>query len=159
MKVEALNPFADAAVYVLGEVIPDAQIKRGTLSLREDPHVTSGVSTIIGISGRLRGHVIQDMNRATAIRIASTMNEEELIGLDNTVRATISELANMIAGHATIRLVEAGYLCDITPPAFLIGENSQVFAHKNTKHLIIPLETRCGEITVSIAVEDTKNGR
>lgn len=158
MKVETLNPFAEAAYYVLTQVIADERIARGALSLRDDPHVMSGVSTIIGVSGRLRGHIIQDMSRQTAIAIASAMNEEELPGLNNTVRATISELANMIAGNATIRLCEAGFACDITPPAFIVGENSEVYSHKSVKHLIIPFHTKCGEITVSIAVEETRNG-
>lgn len=154
MKVEYINPFSVAAHSVLTTVLEDKEIKRGQLAVSDDPHVIQGVSTVIGVSGALRGHVIFDMTKKTALAAASVMNGEEMMGLDNVTRSTINELANMVAGNAAAKLSEAGYVCDITPPTFIIGEKSEVYAHKGMKHLVVPFETKCGAITISVALSE-----
>lgn len=154
MKADFLNPFVDGATYVMKQVLSDGGIKRGTLSLRSDPVVSSGVATLVGISGRLEGHVIFDMDRKTAMAISSVMNGEEMPGVNNIVRSTINEMANMIAGNATTRLADAGYACNITPPTFIVGSQSEIYAHKGAQHLVVPLETACGTVVVSLALAE-----
>jgi chemotaxis protein CheX len=154
MKVEYINPFSVAAHSVLTTVLEDNEIKRGQLAVSNDPHVIQGVSTVVGVSGALMGHVIFDMTKKTALAVASTMNGEPMVGLDNITRSTINELANMVAGNAAAKLSEAGYVCDITPPTFIIGEKSEVYAHKGMKHLVVPFETKCGQITISVALSE-----
>ncbi|RMH54083.1 MAG: hypothetical protein D6679_14295 [Candidatus Hydrogenedentota bacterium] len=97
MKSEFINPFTEAAFYVLSEVL-GSKPTRGSLDLRADPHVSRGVASIVGVTGQLRGHVIYDMEKKTAIEIASVMNGEKMFGVDNIVRSTINELANMDNG-------------------------------------------------------------
>jgi chemotaxis protein CheX len=154
MKVEYINPFSVAAHSVLTTVLEDKEIKRGQLAVSDDPHVIQGVSTVVGVSGALQGHVIFDMTKKTALAVASAMNGEPMVGLDNITRSTINELANMVAGNAAAKLSEAGYVCDITPPTFIIGEKSEVYAHKGMKHLVVPFETKCGTITISVALSE-----
>ncbi len=154
MKAEYLNPFAEAASFVLKQVIDDNTIARGTLEAKDDPHISRGVSSMVGITGQLRGHVIYDMDKKTALAIASAMNGEPMVGMDNIVRSTINELANMITGHAASKLLALGYRCDITPPTFIVGDRSELYAHKSMKHLIVPLITRCGQLTLSLALVD-----
>lgn len=154
MKVEHINPFTEAAFYVLSEVICDDGVKRGSLSVSTEPLISTGISIIIGLIGDLQGHIIYDIDKKTAVKIASEMNGEPISGLNDLVRSTISELANMISGNATAQLSGAGYRCDITPPTFVVGVNSEVYAHKEMQHLVIPLETKCGRITISLAVTE-----
>lgn len=154
MKVEYLNPFTEAAFYVLSEVIFDDDIQRGELSIRKDPMVSTGVSTVIGLTGDLQGHVVYDMDRKTAIAIATEMNGEPMPGLNDLVRSTINELANMISGNATAKLSENGYNCDITPPTFIVGVDSELYAHKGMQHIVIPLKSKCGTIILSLAVSE-----
>lgn len=154
MKADFINPFTLAAFHVLGMSIGEEGLVRGKLGLSKDPHISRGVATIVGLSGRLRGHVIYDMDRKTAIKIASVMNGEELSGLDSIVRSTINELANMITGNAAGKLNDAGYVCDITPPTFLVGDQAEIYAHKGVSHLIVPIETSCGLLTVSVALQE-----
>lgn len=154
MKVDYLNPFVEATIYVVTQCVANADIRRGQLNLRQDPHLSAGISTYVGLTGQLRGRVIYDMSKQTAINIATVMNDEPQVGMNNMVRSTINELANMITGNAAIRLSEAGFKVDITPPTFIVGQNTEVYSYRSMGHLIIPIETRCGEITLSISVTD-----
>lgn len=154
MKVEYINPFTEAAFYVLKEVLNDGSIVRGKLQIRNDPLISNGIATIIGIVGGLKGHVVYDMDKPTACKIASIMNGEELAGIDNMVRSTINEVANMISGNAVTKLAAAGFSCDITPPTFVIGVQTEVYAFKNVNHLLVPLETAHGRFNISLAIEE-----
>lgn len=154
MKAEHLNPFTEAAAYVLKEVLSDLEISRGALEVKQGPMITRGVATLIGITGQLRGHVIYDMDRKTALDLASAMNGEKLAGMNALVRSTINELANMISGNAASRLAGAGYRCDITPPTFIVGEQSEIFAFKGVQHLIVPIETPFGRVSISLAIQE-----
>lgn len=152
MKAELLSPFADAAYYVLKQTIGDEALARGTLSLRESPHISNGIATLVGLTGDLRGHLVLDMDRRTAVAVASRMVGETLPGLDSLARSAISELTNMIGGQATMRLADQGVRCDLTPPTCIIGNDTTVFAHDDVKNLVLPLGTSCGEIRVSLAI-------
>lgn len=153
MKAEWVNPFTEAAFLVIGQVV-GGEARRGEIRGQEDPVITSGVATVIGVTGALAGHVVYDMDRKTAIEIASVMNGEPMPGISNMVRSTINELSNMITGNAAAGLAEAGFSCQITPPTFILGDSSEVYAFQGARHLVVPIETRCGKVTLSIALEE-----
>ncbi|MEK8023598.1 MAG: chemotaxis protein CheX [Candidatus Hydrogenedentota bacterium] len=154
MKVQNVAPFVDAAAYVLEQCIPDARIRRGELKFSTDPHISAGITTFIGLTGTLRGRVVYDMSKQTAISIASEMNNEKQVGMNTLVRSTISELANMMTGNAATRLNQSGQDVDITPPTFIIGTETEVYSYKSMGHLIVPIETRCGLLILSLSVTD-----
>ncbi|MEK8022651.1 MAG: chemotaxis protein CheX [Candidatus Hydrogenedentota bacterium] len=154
MKADYLNPFTESAVSVISQLLDDQGISRGLLQVRDDPVVSSGVATMIGINGRLLGHVVYDMDRGTAIQIATVMNGEDMPGINSLVRSTINELANMISGNAMIMLESKGFHCNITPPTFMMGERSEIYAAKGSRHLIVPFDTKCGRVTLSLSLSE-----
>lgn len=156
--VRLIGPFAEAAFYVLQEVLSDPGLARENLGLKDNPHISHGVAAIIGLAGAVRGHVVFDMDKRTALEIASIMNGERMIGLDNYVRSTINELCNMIAGHAASKLTSVGLSCEITPPTFVVGENAEVYAHRGIDHLIVPFRTKAGPFTISVAIVEVRDG-
>lgn len=155
MKEHLLEPFADSTVNVLRRTLADETISRSAFESLNGPHVSHGMAVIIGISGTLQGHIIFDLDGKTATAMASVMNEETLSESDDIVHSTISELANMIVGHATSILSANGYRCDISPPTFVIGPQARVLAHRDAPHSAVAINTRCGTVTISIAlIED-----
>lgn len=153
MKAELMNPFTEAAFYVIKECLFDEDLKRGQLGVQMGSILSSGMTTVIGIVGELEGHVLYDMTKGTAFKIAGEMNGgEEFAGIDSIVRSTINELANMISGNAAANLSEKGYNCDISPPTMVIGKNSEVFSHKADTRLTLPIQTKCGEVILALAI-------
>jgi chemotaxis protein CheX len=152
MRVEYINPFVEAAFNVLKEVL-ESGIRRGDLYLKAASQPILGVATFIGLAGDVEGRVLFDMDRTTALAIASRMNGEEITTMDELARATITELANMITGQAVTRLFDLGFKFDITPPAIFTGDNMQV-SDSGVEALIVPVDTDLGKIEINVAIRE-----
>jgi len=152
MRVEYINPFVEASFNVLKEVL-QSDIGRGELYLKAVSQPILGVATIIGLAGDVEGRVLFDMDKNTALAIASRMNGEELGQLDELAKATITELANMITGQAVTKLFDLGFKFDLTPPAIFTGENMQV-TDSGVEALIVPIDTEMGKIEINVAVRE-----
>ena len=152
MRVEYINPFVESAYNVLSEVLGET-VKRGELYLKATSQPVLGVAAIIGLTGDVEGRVLLDMSLETALKIASTMNEEKFAEFDMMAKATIAELANMIAGQAVTKLHGIGYNFDVTPPSLITGDN-MVVTDSGVEALIVPLELPEGQLEINVAVRE-----
>ena len=152
MRVEYINPFVEAAFSVLRQVL-NAEITRGDLYLKSTSQPVMGVAAIVGLAGDVEGRVLFDMSKATAIGIASAMNDEEMTTLDELGKATITELANMITAQAVTKLHELGFKFDLTPPAIFTGDNMEV-SNTDVEALIVPVNLAQGKIEINVAVRE-----
>jgi chemotaxis protein CheX len=156
MRVEYINPFVESAYNVLTEVL-HGEVKRGELYLKSTSMPVLGVAAIIGLAGDVEGRVLFDMERDTAIQIASTMLQDmdmdPVSELDDMGRATITELANMITGQAVTKLHNLGFTFDVTPPAIFTGENMEI-SNSNVEALIVPMELSQGKVEINVAVRE-----
>ncbi|MDR1126594.1 MAG: chemotaxis protein CheX [Treponema sp.] len=145
MRVEYINPFVEAAFNVLKEVLnmmggPEITVRRGDLYLKSSNMSIMGVAALVGLAGDVEGRVLFDMSKSTALFVAGSMNGEEFATIDEMVKATITELANMITAQAVTKLHDLGFKFDLTPPALFTGENMEVSNNLNVEALIVPME-------------------
>ena len=152
MRVEYINPFVEAAYNIMREVL-QTDIVRKELYLKKSSQPVMGVATLVGLAGDVEGRVLIDMNRQTAINIASTMNGEELTELDELAKATIMELANMITARAVTKLFNLGFKFDLTPPSIITGDNMQL-SNADVEALIVPLEMPQGLVEINVAIRE-----
>jgi chemotaxis protein CheX len=152
MRVEYINPFVEAAYNILNEVL-GTEIIRGNLFLKSSSRSVMGVAAIVGLAGEVEGRVLFDMKKETALKIASVMNMEELTQIDDLVKATITELANMITAQAVTKLHELGFRFDLTPPALITGENMEV-SDQEVEALIVPMECEHGNLEINVAIRE-----
>lgn len=152
MRVEYINPFSEAAYVVLSEVLA-GETKRGDLYLKYTCMPVMGVAAIVGLAGDVEGRVVFDMTLDTALKIASSMNEEKLAAFDELARATITELANLITAKAVTTLHELGFKFDLTPPALFTGDNMEI-SSSDIEALIVPMETPQGKVEINVAIRD-----
>ncbi len=152
MRVEYINPFVESSFNVLREVL-QSDVKRGELYLKSTSIPVMGVAAIVGLAGDVEGRVLFDMDKPTALRVASVMNGENLPELDDLVKATITELANMITAQAVTKLHELGFRFDLTPPAIFTGENMEVH-DQDVEALIVPMEVPQGRIEINVAIRE-----
>ncbi len=152
MRIEYINPFVEAAFNVLKEVL-DSEIERGELYLKSTSQPILGVATIVGLAGDVEGRVLFDMTKETALAVASKMNMEEFDKINDMVKATINELANMITAQAVTKLHELGFQFDLTPPSIITGENMEV-SDAGVEALIVPVELPQGKIEINVAVRE-----
>lgn len=152
MRVEYINPFLEAANSILTEVL-QSPIRRGEINLKSTATPVLGVAAFVGLAGDVEGRVLFDMSRITALKIASTMNGEQMIHIDEMVKSTISELANMIVGSAVTRLQETGFNFDLTPPAIIVGDNMEITSQR-MEALVVPMVTPQGVVEINVAVRE-----
>lgn len=152
MRVEYINPFTEAAYNILTQVL-DGEVKRGDLYLKSNCMPVKGVAAIVGLAGDVEGRVVFDMTAETALKVASTMNSEKLTEFDELVRATITELANLITAQAVTKLHDLGFRFDLTPPAIVTGENMEI-SNTDMEALIVPMEVQEGMIEINVAIRD-----
>ncbi len=152
MRVDYINPFVEAAFSVVEEVL-STKVERGKIYLKGETQAIMGLATIVGLAGGVEGRVILDMDIPTALRIASIMNGEELNEVDDLVKATLTELANVVTGVAVTELHEKGFRFDLTPPAVITGENMKVH-DIGIEALVVPMTLPFGEIEVNVAIKE-----
>lgn len=152
MRIEYINPFVESAFNVLKEVL-NVEVKRGELYLKSTSQPILGVATIVGLAGDVEGRVLFDMKKETALGVASAMNMEEFSEINDMVKATINELANMITAQAVTKLHELGFKFDLTPPSIITGENMEV-TDAGVEALIVPVELPQGKIEINVAVRE-----
>ncbi len=152
MRVEYINPFVEAAFNVMKEVL-QSDVKRGELYLKSTSMPVMGVAAIVGLAGDVEGRVLFDMEKVTALKIASTMNGEEITTMDDLAKATITELANMITAQAVTKLHELGFRFDLTPPAIFTGDNMEV-SSQDVEALIVPMEIPQGKVEINVAIRE-----
>ena len=157
MRVEYINPFVEAAFNVLKEVL-NTDVKRGDLYLKSSSMQIMGVAAIVGLAGDVEGRVLFDMTKATALAVASGMNNEEMKVVDDMVKATITELANMITAQAVTKLHDLGFKFDLTPPALFTGENMEISNSLEVEALIVPMELgsegKDGKIEINVVIRE-----
>ncbi|MCX7949994.1 MAG: chemotaxis protein CheX [Treponemataceae bacterium] len=149
---DSITPFVEAAFNVLKEVL-QADIRRGELYLKSTTMPVLGVAALVGLAGDVEGRVMFDMSKPTALAVASAMNGEQLSNFDELVKATITELANMITAQAVTKLHDLGFRFDLTPPALFTGDNMEVSDHE-VEALIVPMETPQGKIEINVAIRE-----
>jgi chemotaxis protein CheX len=152
MRVEYINPFVEAAFKIIGQVI-DQDATRGKLYLKSVSQPVLGVAVIVGLAGDVEGRVLFDMSEETALAVASAMNGEKLTQMNQLVKETIMELANMITASAVTKLQDLGFSFDLTPPAIFTGVDMEI-SNNGVEALIVPMEISQGKIEINVAIRE-----
>lgn len=148
MKMELIQPFISAADAILASSL-DAPAQMGDLSMEEDDYRQKGYAARVSIRGDIEGRVIVDMSTETALRLASALSGCELKTVDQTIKETIHELANMIIGNAITLLNDHGYKFKVFPPEENTGGDH--FCDKSeTEQLAVFFDTNCGRIFLNV---------
>lgn len=145
MQAEFINPLIDSIHSVLQQAV-NLNSTLGQVFVRTAPTTEDGVGICLGITGHVRGQIVFSMKKHVACEIASIMMMTQVSELDEVSRSAVSELANMIMGTTASNLSEKGFRIDITPPAFLLGENLCYLATSKVKTLCLPFVLDNGSV-------------
>ena len=152
MNVKFLNPFVEAANEVLQAEV-GVTISRGNLSLHKSALTADEVTVMISMVGQVQGVVLYGLSVPTSLALVSQMMGETCTEFDNLAQSGIAELGNVITGRASIKLSEAGYNCNISPPALIVGKNITI-STLDFSRIVVPLGSSLGEITVHLALRE-----
>lgn len=150
MNVQFLNPFVEAAADVLKAEV-GIEVRRGALTLQKSTMTTDDVTVLIHMVGQVYGVVLYGMKTETGLKMVSKILDQEMSVWDSLAQSGVAELGNVITGRATVRLSQAGYNSNISPPV-LITSNGAQLSTLDFPRVVVPLETDLGDITVHLAI-------
>jgi chemotaxis protein CheX len=152
MNVAFLNPFVEAAYEVLRAEV-GVEARRGELGLDKNAYVTADVTVLISLVGQVQGIVSISLEEAAALAFAAQMLGEALPGFNGLAQSGIAELGNVITGRASVKLAEAGFASNISPPTLLLGKGATI-STLDFIRLIVPLHTGLGTLTIHLALRE-----
>lgn len=153
MNVKFLNPFVEAASEVL-QAETGLQITRGELGLDKHAYVTEAVTVILSLVGSVEGMVFYSMSEQTGMGLSARMMGEPMMTFDSLAQSGVAELGNVITGRASVKLSEAGYEANISPPTLLNGRGATI-STLDFPRLIVPLINDVGVVTIHLALRES----
>lgn len=153
MRAELINPFLSAAYNVFDTML-GCKLTRQALALKTQHSTMHEVSGLIGLSGALRGMVVVNLARETALRAAGILLGSEPHELDAEVMDAIGELTNMIAGSAKTQLER--YELSMGLPTIIMGENQTIMFPSGATPFIIPFTSEIGPLCVQVGLVESR---
>jgi chemotaxis protein CheX len=152
MNIKFLNPFLEAAAEVLKAEV-GLTPTRGNISLQKSALSASEITVLISIIGQVQGVVLYGMSTATGLAFVSKIMDQQFTEFDGLAQSGIGELGNVISGRAAINLSAAGFETTISPPTLIIGTGAQI-STLDFQRIVVPLDTRVGQLIVHLAVRE-----
>jgi chemotaxis protein CheX len=153
MNVKFLNPFVDAAIEVLAAECSISPA-RGNLTLQKSALTADEITVIISLIGQVQGVVLYGLSIATALQLVSNVLGQDFNEFDNLAQSGIAELGNVITGRATIKLSQAGYSANISPPTLILGKGVTI-STLDFARVVVPLSFDGGTVIVHLALRES----
>jgi chemotaxis protein CheX len=153
MRVQLVNCYVRAAADVIAAET-GSPVKRSSVRLEREAFTSEEVTAIVGVNGAMGGSFYLSMSEATALNLVSSMMGQPMTEFDELAQSGIAELANVVAGAASMGLSDLGYVTNITPPLLLLGANAKI-SSVEIQRLVVPLSTNHGSVHVHVALRET----
>lgn len=152
MRVQLVNCYVRAAADVIAAET-GKPVRRGGVKLEKDVYTSDEVTAMVGVNGAMGGSFYLSMTEETALKIVEGMMGQGCDVFDELAQSGIAELANVVAGAASVGLSELGYTTNITPPLLLLGPGAKISAI-DIQRLVVPLTTTHGQVTVHVSLRE-----
>ena len=101
------------------------------------------LSIILGLHGKLNGHVTLNMSENTARFLSGRFLGMELETFDEDVIDAICELGNIVAGMMKTILADTEFAFeDLSLPALIVGSSYNLYHHKNINVVSVTFEIK-----------------
>ncbi len=126
---------------------------RGNLTMQKSAMTADEITVLLSMVGQVQGVVLYGMSIATGLALVSRMMAQEFTEFDSLAQSGVAELGNVITGRASVKLSEAGYVSNISPPTLIQGRGITI-STLDFSRIIVPLKCELGEIMVHLALRD-----
>lgn len=152
MDEKYVKPFTDSIAGIFSN-FGFGDISRGNIRKKDSFTCKYNLTTIIGLSGTVKGNVALSMSYDTARKIASAMMMGmEVIEIDEMSVSALGEITNMICGQAAIELSTQDIQVNITPPTIIHGDNMKAVISQ-VEAIVIDISSSLGDIELNIGLE------
>ena len=150
MKVDYINPFINSTMNFFKEYL-EIEIESHKAYIEKTPEDIQGISAIIGLAGEVRGQVVLNFSRDTAIALASIFGETNYRALSKEVVDVVGEMINIIAGTAKQHLEQR---IDISLPGVVFGDSYRFAWGSAVPVIAIPFTSKYGRINIYVSIKE-----
>lgn len=150
MKVDYINPFIKSSMTFFKEYL-EIEVEPLKAYIEKNPEEIQGISAIIGLAGEIRGQVILNFSRDTAIALASIFGGTSYRAVTKEVAGVVGEMVNIIAGTAKQYLEQR---IEISLPGVVFGDSYRFGWGKNVPVIAIPFTTQYGRINIYVSIKE-----
>lgn len=152
MDSKYIDPFINSVSGVFAS-LGFGEISRRNIFKKETFTCRYNLTTIIGISGGIRGNIALSMPYDTAKKNASAMMMGmEIAEIDEISVSALGELTNMICGQAAIELSGHNLEACVTPPTIIHGDNMKIIISQ-VETMAVELDSPLGTVELNIGLE------
>ncbi|MBN2143170.1 MAG: chemotaxis protein CheX [Candidatus Aureabacteria bacterium] len=137
LNVEFINPFIQATVNIFKTMV-FMEIHREKPYIKKIGQPKADISGTIGLAGKANGVIAVTFAKEVACKITSSMLNEKYTEMNDTVKDSIGEIANMIAGGAKGILSEKGLNFKIALPSVIVGADHTISFPPGVPCMVIP---------------------
>lgn len=148
VDVRYINPFVEGVDNVFTTML---QLKpaRAAVKVSDGKTPNQGLTSMVGISGKISGVVVLKFPTDTAIRLANRMLGGDSRAIDPSVVDAIAELVNMVGGYAKAKF-ECEPPLQLGLPTVVEGADYKVKYPTKSVWLEIPFDSDMGRFTLEI---------
>jgi chemotaxis protein CheX len=106
----------------------------------------------------VHGVVLYGIPAETGLKMVSYIMGQEFTEFGSLAQSGVAELGNVITGQATVKLSQAGYQSNISPPALISGRGVQI-STLDFPRIVVPLSTEMGPMTIHLALREGTPGK
>ena len=121
-----MSAYRDLFISAVTDVMAEAGLLETTIGEIAATDEAHAVISTIGITGDLQGYLMLCFDQSSYVGFVDSLSSAlgmERSSDDTYRRAVIGEVANQLAGRASMLLAEIGADCNITPPTVVTGAN------------------------------------
>jgi len=159
VDVNLINPLMAAVVSVL-KTMAQLDLVRGTPFVKKDsntPPTTGDVTGLIAMnSDRFLGSLALCFSESLVFQIHQNMLGTRPTTLDEDVRDAVSELTNIIFGHAKRDLNAAGHTIAMALPSVVTGKGHTISHGIEGKCICVPFTSSAGNLLVECVINPRK---
>lgn len=149
VDVRVINAIIKATTHVLGQFgVTDVQMGKATPKAATDP-LLGEISSIVDIrSGNFTGYLCISFEKASYLKVVSTMLMEEQSELTPDNQDAVGEINNIIFGNSKADLSQFGV--QMTVPKVLIGAGKTLPCETGSAGMLIPFSTGAGKFYITV---------
>lgn len=152
MDVKLINPFIGATFNVL-ETMAFTRAEAGEPYLKKDQVARGDVTSLIGLTGEVKGTISVSFSEKSILGIVSNMFSQNIEELNEEVKDAVGEITNMISGQARQKLDDLGLNLKAAIPTVVVGKNHTINHITDQRIVAIPFNTDNGGFTIEVCFE------
>lgn len=151
MKVEYLNPFVDATLTTLKTML-NTEAQRGALALKQSNRTDAEITSVIGMSGKLKGSIVLAFGQKVAGELVKRMLYLDGDISEAEISDGVGELCNIIGGSAKVELNKMGLDLEISIPNVIFGSGLTIVNNPAYPTLVVPFTTDVGGFAIEVCL-------